>query len=128
MQASDEPIVEVPIAPCGSGACHSLARIFQQRSSIAAVAGYSSLSIMFLSNASAYSTVPAVSIQVETNVARFVLALPSSIASSCTIWYAVSGSIGSSASANRGRSVASPGRENSGLMSMLLRLGAMMCS
>ncbi len=84
MQASDEPIVDVPIAPCGSGACHSLARIFQHLLSISAVAGYSSLSIMFLSNASAYNFDAAGSIQVLTNVARFRRAFPSSIASSCT--------------------------------------------
>ena len=84
MQASDEPIVDVPIAVCGSGACHSLARIRQHRSSIAAVAGYSSLSIMFLSKDSAYRRPAAGSIQVLTKVARFSLALPSSIASSCT--------------------------------------------
>src|ERR1700733_14897296 len=85
MQASDEPIVEVPTAAPGSGAFHSRARIFQQRSSIAAVAGYSSLSIMFLSNASEYSLDASGSIQVPTNVARLSRALPSSIESSCTI-------------------------------------------
>src|SRR5260370_18713619 len=125
IQASDEPIVDVPIAPCGSGACQSLASIFQHLVSIAAVAGYSSLSIMFLSNVSAYSFDAAGSIQVVTNVARFRRALPSSIAWSCTTWYAVSRSIGSAASADLGRSVASPSREQGGLGSVLLRLGAM---
>ena len=42
-----------------------------QRCSIAAVAGYSSLSIMFLSNVSAISFSACGSIQVVTNVARF---------------------------------------------------------
>src|SRR5215813_8399738 len=120
MQASDEPTVEVPIASCGSGACHRLARILQHLLSIAAVAGYSSLSIMFLSKTSAYNFDAAGSIHVLTNVARLRRALPSSIASSCTTWYAVSGSIGSSASANLGRLVASPGQENRGLISILL--------
>src|SRR5258708_2877748 len=80
---------------------------------------------MFLSNASAYSFEAAGSIQVLTNVARFRRALPSSIAWSCTTWYAVSGSIGSAASADLGRSVASPSREERGVVSILLRLGAM---
>ncbi len=53
-----------------------------QRCSIAAVAGYSSLSIMFLSNVSAISFSACGSIQVVTNVARFSLLLPSSISSS----------------------------------------------
>ncbi len=53
MHASDEPIVEVPIALSGSGACHSPAIIFQHRVSMAAVCGYSSLSTMFLSADSA---------------------------------------------------------------------------
>ncbi len=53
MQASDEPMVEVPIVVCGSGEFHRSARICTHRSSIAAVCGYSSRSIMFLSNASA---------------------------------------------------------------------------
>ncbi|MNY76008.1 hypothetical protein D3C86_2154590 [compost metagenome] len=49
MHASEEPIVEVPTVSSASGTCQRFARIRQQRSSIAAVAGYSSLSIMFLS-------------------------------------------------------------------------------
>ncbi len=52
MHASDEPIVDVPIVVVGDGACHRSAIICQHRVSIAAVAGYSSLSIMFLSAAS----------------------------------------------------------------------------
>ena len=50
MHASDDPIADVPIVACGSGAFHRSARMCTQRSSIAAVCGYSSLSIMFLSN------------------------------------------------------------------------------
>ena len=92
MHASEEPIVEVPIVWRGSGACQRSASIVQQRVSTAAVAGYSSLSTMFLSNVSAYSFEAWSSIQVPTNVARLRRALPSSIASSWTIWYAVSGS------------------------------------
>ena len=53
MQASDEPMVDVPMTSVRSGACQRSARMRQQYSSMAAVAGYSSLSIMFLSNASA---------------------------------------------------------------------------
>ncbi len=86
MHASDDPTVEVPIACAGSGACHRSARMRQQLPSIAAVCGYSSLSIMFLSNVSAYMRFAWSSIQVPTKVARFNRALPSSIALSCTIW------------------------------------------
>ena len=53
MHASDEPMVDVPMAPSAEGAFHRLASIVQQRVSIAAVCGYSSLSIMFLSALSA---------------------------------------------------------------------------
>ena len=52
MAASEDPMVDVPIVLAGSGAFHRSPRIFQHRVSIAAVAGYSSLSIMFLSAAS----------------------------------------------------------------------------
>jgi hypothetical protein len=52
MHASDEPTVDVPAVLSGSGAFHSAAIIRQHRSSMSAVAGYSSLSTMFLSNAS----------------------------------------------------------------------------
>ena len=69
-----------------SGAFQRSAIILQHRSSIAAVWGYSSLSIMFLSTVSAYRRRASSSIHVETNVARLSRALPSSIASSCTIW------------------------------------------
>ena len=67
-----------------------------QRRSSSAVCGYSSLSIMFLSAHSAIRSSPWRSIHVVTNVARFVRAFPSSSSSSCTIWYAVPGSIGPS--------------------------------
>lgn len=53
-----------------------------QRCSMAAVAGYSSLSIMFLSKVSAISRPAWGSIQVVTKVARFSRELPSSISSS----------------------------------------------
>ena len=53
MHASEDPIVDVPMLLAGSGACHRSASIRQHDSSMAAVCGYSSLSIMFLSNASA---------------------------------------------------------------------------
>ena len=50
MHASDDPMVEVPMLFSASGAFQRLASMCQQLSSIAAVCGYSSLSIMFLSN------------------------------------------------------------------------------
>ena len=64
-----------------------------QRRSISAVCGYSSLSMTFLSAASAISRPACGSIQVVTKVARLRRALPSSIISSWTTWYATSGSI-----------------------------------
>ncbi len=60
--------------------------MFTHRSSSSAVRGYSSLSIMFLSNVSAMSFSAWGSIHVVTNVARLSRALPSSISSSWTIW------------------------------------------
>lgn len=85
--ASDDPIVDTPVALCGSSsrspsAWKRSATMHTQRCSMAAVAGYSSLSIMFLSNASAISVSASGSIQVVTNVARFSRELPSSISSS----------------------------------------------
>ena len=85
--ASDDPMVEAPIAVEASSssrfsAWKRSATIAIQRLSIAAVAGYSSLSIMFLSNVSAISFSASGSIQVVTNVARFSRELPSSINSS----------------------------------------------
>ncbi len=56
--------------------------MFTQRRSISAVCGYSSLSIMFLSNASAISRSASGSIHVVTNVAKFSRELPSSSNSS----------------------------------------------
>ena len=57
-----------------------------QRLSISAVCGYSSLSIMFLSEHSAISFSACGSIQVLTKVATFMRALPSSISSSWMTW------------------------------------------
>ena len=48
MQASDEPMAEVPTVLAASGAFHRSAIMCTQRRSISAVCGYSSLSIMFL--------------------------------------------------------------------------------
>ena len=98
MHASDEPVVEVPAASRALGACHRSARMRQQCSSTAAVDGYSSLSIMFLSNVSAYSRSAESSIHVVTKVARFRRAFPSRRASSCTMRYAASADSGSAPS------------------------------
>ncbi len=98
MHASDEPVVEQPTAPAGSGAFHRSARIATQRRSNSAVRGYSSLSIMFLSTHSAIRTDACGSIHVVTKVARFSREFPSSISSSCTSWYAADGVIGPSGS------------------------------
>jgi hypothetical protein len=96
--ASLDPIVDTPVALCGSSsrspsAWKRSATIDTHRASMAAVAGYSSLSIMFLSNASAISVSASGSIQVVTKVARFSLAFPSSISSSRMICAATSGCI-----------------------------------
>ena len=85
MHASDDPIADVPIVVCGSGEFQRSARMWMHRSSIAAVCGYSSLSIMFLSNDSLYSFAACGSIHVDTNVARFCRALPSRKISSAMI-------------------------------------------
>ena len=53
MQPSELPVVDVPIASAASGAFHRSASMRTQRASISAVCGYSSLSIMFLSNVAA---------------------------------------------------------------------------
>ena len=50
--ASLEPVVDVPVASSSSGEFHSRLSMFTQRISRSAVRGYSSLSIMFLSNVS----------------------------------------------------------------------------
>ena len=59
-----------------------------QRASISAVCGYSSLSIKFLLIESAMTLRSSGSSHVWQNVARFWRALPSSITSSATTWYA----------------------------------------
>ena len=84
MTASLEPIVETPTASPG-GALNMLATMFTQRRSISAVCGYSSLSIMFLSNVSAISRSASGSIHVVTNVAMLSRELPSSSSSSWMI-------------------------------------------
>ena len=85
MQASLDPIVETPIVVVELGAFQRVAIIVAQRTSIAALAGYSSLSIMFLSAEAAIILLAFSSIHVVTNVARFKRAFPSNIASSITI-------------------------------------------
>ena len=82
MTASLEPIVDAPMVSPSSGAWNRWATMFTQRRSISAVCGYSSLSIMFLSNASAIRRSASGSIQVVTNVARFSREFPSSSSSS----------------------------------------------
>ena len=94
--ASLEPVVDVPVAWSSSGEPHRRLSMLTQRCSSSAVRGYSSLSTMFLSNVSAMSRSACGSIHVVTNVARFNRALPSSISSSRTNWYAVSGLISTS--------------------------------
>jgi hypothetical protein len=98
MHASDEPTVEHPGAPLGSGACQRSASIEMQRCSISAVCGYSSLLIMFLGRHSDMSRPTSGSIHVVTKVARFWRALPSSINSSWMIWYAAADDISPSGS------------------------------
>src|SRR5918994_6712909 len=89
MAASLEPVVEVPVASSSSGELHSRLSMLTQRCSSSAVRGYSSLSIMFLSNVSVMSRSACGSIHVVTKVARLRRALPSSISSSRTNRYAV---------------------------------------
>jgi len=84
MAASLDPVVDVPVASSSSGEFHSRLSMFTHRCSSSAVRGYSSLSIMFLSNVSAMSCVAWGSIHVVTNVARLSRALPSSMSSSRT--------------------------------------------
>jgi hypothetical protein len=97
--ASLEPVVDVPVASSASGEFQSRLSMLTHRASSSAVAGYSSLSIMFLSNVSSMSRRASGSIHVLTNVARLSLALPSSISSSWIIWRAVSGRMPVSGSA-----------------------------
>ena len=80
--ASLEPIVDTPTASPSVGALKRSATMFTQRRSISAVCGYSSLSIMFLSNVSAISRSASGSIHVVTNVAMFSRELPSRSSSS----------------------------------------------
>ncbi len=84
MAASLEPVLEQPTAQPGSGARHSRASIRTQRSSMAAVCGYSSRSTAFFARDSFISAWAWGSIQLVAKVARFSRALPSSISSSCT--------------------------------------------
>lgn len=88
MQASEEPIVLVPVAcPLApAGAFHRSAIMFTQRVSMAADCGYSSLSIQFLSIDSSISLRTLSSSQVWQNVARFWRALPSRYSSSWINW------------------------------------------
>ena len=95
MQASEEPMAEVPTVLAASGAFHRSAIMCTQRRSISAVCGYSSLSIMFLLIDSAIRARTSGSSQVWQNVARFCRALPSSISSSATSWNASRGSVSS---------------------------------
>ena len=84
MQASEDPMAEVPTAFLASGAFHKSATMCTQRASISAVCGYSSLSIMFLLTNSVISSSSSGSSHVWQNVARFWRALPSSLTSSDT--------------------------------------------
>ena len=86
MQASLDPMVEVPTAFSWSGAFQSSATILMHRCSIWAVWGYSSRSTMFLSRAVPMSLLASSSIQVVTKVARFSMEYPSSLSSSWMIW------------------------------------------
>ncbi len=85
MTASLEPIVDTPIASPSDGAWNRSATMFTQRRSISAVCGYSSLSIMFLSNVSAINFSASGSIHVVTNVAMLRRELPSRSSSSWII-------------------------------------------
>ncbi len=86
MHASLDPVVEQPVGCSLSSACQRWAMIAQQRFSISAVCGYSSLSIMFLDAHSAMSRSASGSIHVVTNVARLSRATPSSRSSSWMTW------------------------------------------
>ncbi len=114
--ASLEPVVDVPVASSSPGEFHRCASMFTQRISRSAVRGYSSLSIMFLSNVSDISFSACGSIHVVTNVARFRRALPSSISSSWTTWYAVSGRMPIDGMTCVGAPAASPARAKIGSM------------
>jgi hypothetical protein len=68
--------LEMPVNIVQEKVCHITAKSLFDRSSGSAVWGYSSLSIMFLSNVSAINSRASGSIQVVTNVARFKRAFP----------------------------------------------------
>src|SRR5215203_3339997 len=108
MAASLEPVVEHPVASSTLGEFQRRLSMLTQRISSSAVWGYSSLSIMFLSKVSAISFSASGSMCVVTNVARFRRALPSSMSSSWTIWYAMSGAIGPSGRRCLGTDLPSP--------------------
>src|SRR6516164_9410843 len=93
MQASEEPMAEVPTVLAASGAFHRSAIMCTHRRSISAVCGYSSRSIMFLLIDSAIRARTSGSSHVWQNVARFCRALPSSISSSDTNWNASRGNV-----------------------------------
>ena len=93
MQASEEPMAEVPTVLAASGAFHRSAIMCTQRRSISALCGYSSRSIMFLLIDSAIRARTSGSSHVWQNVARFCRALPSSISSSDTSWNASLGCV-----------------------------------
>ena len=93
MQASEEPMAEVPTVLAASGAFHRSAIMCTHRRSISALCGYSSRSIMFLLIDRAIRPRTSGSSHVWQNVARFCRALPSSITSSATSWNASRGSV-----------------------------------
>jgi hypothetical protein len=66
IDASLDPVVDVPVAPPCSSVFHNPLIMFTQRRSSSAVRGYSSLSIMFLSNVFAISSFASGSIHVVT--------------------------------------------------------------
>ena len=102
MQASLDPIVDVPMVRSGWGECQSSASMWTQRISSSAVCGYSSLSIMFLSKVSDMRRWASGSIHVPQNVARLKRELPSRINSSWIRLYAVLGAMPSSGMEWRG--------------------------
>src|SRR3954453_19725850 len=122
IEASLEPVVEWPVASPLVCPCHSSASMFTQRISSSAVCGYSSLSIMFLSNVSAISAAASGSIQVVTKVARFRRALPSRISSSRTTRAATAAGIVASGIRKRGTSPARVGRGEQRVDRQLLQL------
>jgi hypothetical protein len=112
--ASLDPVVDVPTARPAESACHRSARMLTQRISSSAVCGYSSLSIMFLSTASAMSAAASGSIHVVTKVARFSRALPSRMRSPRTSRAAISGGVVSLGIRSRGIRPGRSGLDSSG--------------